>query len=480
MTGDRLNSPSSIVEEILAFYKSLMGSAASTLPAVNMVTMRDHQQQVELCTEVTHAEIYVALCDIGDDKAPGVDGYNAYFYKKDWNIIKDYVYAATTSFFVAGNLLKAVNCTSITLIPKVHKPSTVKEYRPLVCCSILYKLIAKVLDKRIQKVIDSIISEARPGFPPGRKIVDSLQLRQMAISKTEGLGLPARFIQWVFGCVTTVSYSIVINAEPTKPFDAAKGLRQGDPISPYLFVIAMEYLSQSLNELKRDRTFKYHPRCAKLGTTHHCFADDLLLFVKGEYFSVAKMHKKFVKFTKASGLQANLSKSSVYVRGMSADETQKSYWAQLFILPAKVMNAINTYCRSFIWSGVNTITKKALVSWERMCLPKAASGMQLYNLKIWNKAAITKILCPTAHTWPENFQTMLQIAKRKVQQAHLIKLLYAEFVAGVWQERNASIFEGKATQEEKVAKVIACVCNVRATEDLQQRLQKCYFSHGGV
>ncbi|PHT64479.1 hypothetical protein T459_31633 [Capsicum annuum] len=143
MTGDRLNSPSSIVEEILAFYKSLMGSAASTLPAVNMVTMRDHQQQVELCTEVTHAEIYVALCDIGDDKAPGVDGYNAYFYKKDWNIIKDYVYAATTSFFVAGNLLKAVNCTSITLIPKVHKPSTVKEYRPLVCCSILYKLIAK-------------------------------------------------------------------------------------------------------------------------------------------------------------------------------------------------------------------------------------------------------------------------------------------------------------------------------------------------
>uniref|UniRef100_A0A0V0I001 Putative ovule protein n=1 Tax=Solanum chacoense TaxID=4108 RepID=A0A0V0I001_SOLCH len=73
-------------------------------------------------------------------------------------------------------MLKAINCTSITLVPKIPNPSTVKEYRPIECCTVLYKIIAKVLTSRLQEVISSVIREAQSGFIPGRKIADNIIL----------------------------------------------------------------------------------------------------------------------------------------------------------------------------------------------------------------------------------------------------------------------------------------------------------------
>lgn len=72
-------------------------------------------------------------------------------------------------------------------------------------------------------------------------------------------------------------------------------------------------------------------------------------------------------------------------------------FGSVLILPAKVIKTIEAYCRSFIWSGANTITKKALVSWEKMCLPCAAGGFQLTNIKIWHKAAIVKVCWDPEH-----------------------------------------------------------------------------------
>lgn len=96
------------------------------------------------------------------------------------------------------------------------------------------------------------------------------------------LGFPSKFQKWVLACMKTVTYSIIINGEPTEPFQVAKGLRQRDSMSPFLFAIAMEYWSRGLNGLKKEREFKYHPKCAKLGITHLSFADDLLLFARGD------------------------------------------------------------------------------------------------------------------------------------------------------------------------------------------------------
>ncbi|XP_019248680.1 PREDICTED: uncharacterized protein LOC109227945 [Nicotiana attenuata] len=240
-------------------------------------------------------------------------------------------------------------------------------------------------------------------------------------------------------CVTTINYTTMVNGEPTQLFDAAKGLRQGDPISHLLFAIVMEYLSRNLTKLKEVKSFKFHPRCAKLGITHLSYADDLLLFARGDLNSISHIHECFNHFSQVSCLQANLKKSSVYFGGVQqstrleiiqklgytigelpfkylnivamisswtamklsyAGRVQlvqtvlfgiQSYWSQLFNLLAKVMKMIEAYCRSYIWSGINTIIKKFLKAWSRMCTLESSGGLGLINLQLWNRAAITKL-----------------------------------------------------------------------------------------
>ena len=112
-----------------------------------------------------------------------------------------------------------------------------------------------------------------------------------------GLGFQEMFIQWVMHCVKTVNYTIVVNGQTTQRFDAAKGLRQGDPMSPFLFAIAMEYLSRLLKELKEEKAFKNHPKCSKLYITHLCFAHDLLLFSRGDLESIKILQRCFLEFS---------------------------------------------------------------------------------------------------------------------------------------------------------------------------------------
>lgn len=121
-------------------------------------------------------EIVESLKAIGDDKAPGIDGYNAVFFKKSWRIIGRQVTSSIKQFFSSTKMYKPINCATITLIPKISKPTTVKEYRPIACCSVLYKMISKILVNRMQKVMESITSEAQAGFIPGRKITDNIIL----------------------------------------------------------------------------------------------------------------------------------------------------------------------------------------------------------------------------------------------------------------------------------------------------------------
>lgn len=122
-------------------------------------------------------------------------------------------------------------------------------------------------------------------------------------------------------CVKTVSYSIVVNDQLTIPFNAKKWPRQGDPlilISPFVCpgILAMEYLSRSLKLLRLQPQFKFHPECRRLDLIQLGFADDLL-FCKGDVTSVKLLFAKFREFSKAFGLNANLSKSSIYCVGIS-------------------------------------------------------------------------------------------------------------------------------------------------------------------
>ena len=128
------------------------------------------------------------------------------------------------------------------------------------------------------------------------------------------------FITWVRECVTTPKFSINLNGELVGFFGSSRGLRQGDPISAYLFVIVMEVLSMIIRykveqSVLEGRPFQYHWHCSKTRITHLCFADDLMLFCGESYHSAQLLHEALMEFSFLSGLFPNYGKSCIFLAG---------------------------------------------------------------------------------------------------------------------------------------------------------------------
>lgn len=135
----------------------------------------------------------------------------------------------------------------------------------------------------------------------------------------KGFGFPNSFTSLIMECVTTASYSISLNGNLHGFFNGKRGIRQGDPLSPYLFVLAMEYLSRMIKISTANPDFNHHPKCSKLDITHLAFADDLMIFTRGDAESVRIISNTLHQFGKISGLQINPSKSKIFAAGISND-----------------------------------------------------------------------------------------------------------------------------------------------------------------
>jgi hypothetical protein len=125
-------------------------------------------------------------------------------------------------------------------------------------------------------------------------------------------GFPNHVVEWIQVCISTPKFSISINGELNGFFSSSRGLRQGDPMSPYLFVLAMEVLSGLLGIMASDRDFRYHWRCDKEKITHLCFADDLLVFCRADAKSVCLVKGCLDQFRYLSGLVPNPGKSDFF------------------------------------------------------------------------------------------------------------------------------------------------------------------------
>lgn len=177
--GAKLITTNDIQQKVMRFYKGLMGTTALQLPSVDVAMLRAGIQvsstdATALIQPITSHEIEAALWSIDEVKAPGIDGFNILFFKKAWPIIKTEVCAAVSQFFETCIMLPAINCTLITLFPKVANPTLIKDYRPIACCTILYKIIAKILTNRMYCMISSVIDLAQSGFIPGRNIYQTI------------------------------------------------------------------------------------------------------------------------------------------------------------------------------------------------------------------------------------------------------------------------------------------------------------------
>ena len=311
----------------------------------------------ELVREVEEDEIKNAVFQLGTFKAPGPDGFNGLFYQKFWEVVNKDVKEAVKSFFINGRMLKELNATEIVLIPKVKGPEEVTQFRPISLCNFAYKVISKIMVNRMQERMGEIITENQSAFLAGRQIQDNILVAQevfhflkmkkrgkksymamkvdmnKAYDRVEWdfleavmlkLGFEKKWVDWIMECVKTVSYNLVINGKPSNRIYPTRGLRQGDPLSPYLFLIVSDVLSRMVlaeiksQEVKGMVMNKYCPILS-----HLFFADDSLFFMEAEESNCQKMMGIIKDYELASGQKINLDKSSMVFSTNAGEELRR-------------------------------------------------------------------------------------------------------------------------------------------------------------
>ncbi|KAK9950614.1 hypothetical protein M0R45_006095 [Rubus argutus] len=300
---------------------------------------------VVLSKEFTEEEIHSALKQMHPTKAPGPDGFSPCFYQHFWPLVGKDVVAAVRSFLGSDSHIKLLNRTHVTLIPKVKRPEKVEQLRPISLCNVLYKIGSKVLANRLKPLLHLFISPYQSAFVPGRLISDNsliaFEIAHFLKRRRDGkvgygalkldlskaydrvewpfleaamlkLGFSSTWVEWIMRCVRTVSYSFILNGVPRGKICPSRGLRQGDAISPYLFLICAEVLSRLISVAEdQDRLHGVRLCSGAPSISHLLFADDSLIFFKANADECVVLKDIFINYEMASGQKINFDKSCV-------------------------------------------------------------------------------------------------------------------------------------------------------------------------
>lgn len=471
-------------------FKERIGMTDNTtkLFGIDHLALDNSNEHLEIA--FSKEEIDEVIKTMSNEKSPGPDGFIGYFMKSCWDIIKDNIYKLIKDFYEENVSLKPVNTAYITLIPKKDNPETPIDFRPISLVSMPNKIITKLLAKRAQQEILSMINKNQYGFIKTRTIQDYLAwsfeyLHMCHKSKNpiiifkidfeksfdkvdhnaifymlKHLGFGDNWIRWIKMTLSTATASVILNGVPGKTIICKRGVRQGDPLSPLLYVIVAEVLQRLINEswLHGDLNLPVQNPYTKNYPIIQ-YADDTLIILpveEGQLYTLMNILNTFTEFT---GLKVNYSKSSLVpininderalqlanilgckkesmpftylglpmgttrpkvddlipvvsgldkrlsgVATMMTYSGRLTHWKAMISalpifsmccirVPFTILDHFGKSGRGFIWYG-NKINKQrnCLVKWDTVCLPKKAGGLGVLDLRMQNRALMTKFL----------------------------------------------------------------------------------------
>uniref|UniRef100_A0A803Q247 Reverse transcriptase n=1 Tax=Cannabis sativa TaxID=3483 RepID=A0A803Q247_CANSA len=301
-------------------------------------------ENLEVGRVPTRMEIKNAVWSLHPLKSPRPDGFSGVFYRTYWNIVGGDICDMVQDFFVSGRFVKELNHTFICLIPKCDNPSSFDQFCPLSLCNFGYKVIARILTDRLKPIFDKIISPFQSAFLKGRWIAECSVLATEVMDtmrKIKGrkgfMGVKTDMhkaydrIEWGFlaevlkangfnthvcnlimQCVTSVSFSVLVNGAPGNVFSPGRGLRQGDPLSPYLFILCSEVLLKLIWKTE-DRGELTGIRIGRntIPITHLFYADDALLFCRANQREALALSRCLEKYEYWSGQKVSKDKSGI-------------------------------------------------------------------------------------------------------------------------------------------------------------------------
>ena len=321
----------------------------------------------------TLEDITSALSYMYPTKAPGPDGLPVVFFQKHWQIVGSRVTKTCLHILNEQGTLESLNHTFIALIPKIEKTRVVSNFRPINLCNVVYRIITKAIANRLKPILTYIISPNQSAFIPDRLITDNviigyeclhkirhskgktngLMALKLDISKTYNriewnfleqsliaLGFSTKCIGLIMRCITTALFLIIINGSLVGLIQPQRGLRQGCPLSSYLFILCAEVFSNLLTQAEMEQKFRSLRFSKDVTISHLLFADDSLIFSRASVADCKVLKEIFDYYAKASGQIFNLEKSSMFFSG---SVTNNQLTAIRKLLQLKVVSKYEKY-----------------------------------------------------------------------------------------------------------------------------------------
>lgn len=351
-----LNDPKEIQTHIYDYYRTLFGK--EQMSGVH-ISKKAWESKLRLTQEskdwmvrpFTLEELDKVMKGMKTNSAPGPDGFPVGFYKKMWSHFRGLVKEMLDDLHEGKLNLDRINYGGITLLPKVKDTNIIKQYRPICVQNVILKILTKTVTMRMAEVADEVINWTQTAFIPGRFILDGCVILHEVIHEQKCRGDPglifkidfekaydrvhweflyevlekknfhSKLIGWIKKINEGGKVCININGKQGPFFKTSRGLRQEDPLSPILFNLVGDALSNILEIASAAGVLEgLVPHLIEGDLTHLQYADDTILFTKATEQNIIVLKFLLFCFEEMSGMKINYQKSEVYVLGVDKEE----------------------------------------------------------------------------------------------------------------------------------------------------------------